>query len=146
LEAVESVFGANINYPLLVKMYGDDKPDTKYSPVECIGARTIKINGSPKQAGISTGHVESHNLTMRMSMRRFARLTNAFSKKLENHVSTLSLYFMYYNFCRIHQTLRVTPAMEAGIADHIWSVEELIALIPAPEAKVRGPYKKRISN
>jgi len=79
---------------------------------------------------------------MRMSMRRFARLTNAFSKKLENHVAMLCLYFVYYNFCRIHQTLRVTPAMEAGIADHVWNVEELVALLPAIESKPRGPYKK----
>ncbi len=128
---------------MLIKMYGGDSaPDTKYSPANCIGTRTIKINGSPKDAKISTSHVERHNLTMRMSMRRFARLTNAFSKKLENHVAGLSLYFMYYNFCRVHQTLRVTPAMEAGITDHVWDIEELAALLPAVESKPRGPYKK----
>ena len=143
LQAVEDAFGANIDCAMLIKMYGgDDQPDTKYSPAECIGTREIKINGDPKPANISTSHVERHNLTMRMSMRRFARLTNAFSKKLENHVAMLCLYFVYYNFCRVHQTLRVTPAMEAGIADHVWDVEELVALLPTIESKKRGPYKK----
>jgi IS1 family transposase len=130
LEAVESAFGNNVDYAMLIKLYGgDSSPDTKYSPAECIGTKTIKITGSPKDAKISTSHVERHNLTMRMSMRRFARLTNAFSKKLENHVAGLSLYFMYYNFCRVHQTLRVTPAMEAGITDHVWEIEEIVALL-----------------
>jgi hypothetical protein len=99
---------------------GDDNPDTKYGPAECIGTREIKLNGDPKPSSISTSHVERHNLTMRMSMRRFARLTNAFSKKLENHVAILCLYFVYYNFCRVHQTLRATRDMESGIADHVW--------------------------
>lgn len=142
LQAVEAAFGSNIDYAMLIKLYGgDSQPDTKYSPAECIGTREIKINGEPKAANISTSHVERHNLTMRMSMRRFARLTNAFSKKLENHIAMLSLYFVYYNFCRVHQTVRVTPAMEAGIADHIWNIEDLVALLPAPELKKRGPYK-----
>ena len=88
-----------------------------------------EISGRPKREHISTSHVERHNLTMRMTMRRFARLTNAFSKKIENHIAGLSLYFMYYNFCRVHQTLRVTPAMEAGIADHVWTVEEIVELL-----------------
>jgi IS1 family transposase len=146
LQAVEDAFGSNVDYAMLIKLYGgDDKPDTKYSPAECIGTREIKINGNPKPAGISTSHVERHNLTMRMSMRRFARLTNAFSKKLSNHVAMLSLYFVFYNFCRVHQTLRVTPAMEAGIADHIWEIDELVALLPAVESKPRGPYKKRVN-
>jgi IS1 family transposase len=143
LQAVEDAFGANIDYAMLIKLYGgDDKPETKYSPAECIGTREIKINCNPKPAAISTSHVERHNLTMRMSMRRFARLTNAFSKKLENHVAMLSLYFVYYNFCRVHQTLRVTPAMEAGIADHVFDVKDLVALLPAIASKPRGPYKK----
>ncbi len=130
LQAVEDAFGANIDYAMLIKLYGgDNAPETKYSPAECIGTRTIDVTGSPKSKHISTSHVERHNLTMRMSMRRFARLTNAFSKKLENHVAGLSLYFMYYNFCRVHQTLRVTPAMEAGITDHVWEVEETVALL-----------------
>jgi IS1 family transposase len=144
LQAVEDAFGANIDYAMLIKLYsGDDQPDTKYSPAECIGTREIKVNGDPKPASISTSHVERHNLTMRMSMRRFARLTNAFSKKLENHVAMLCLYFVYYNFCRVHQTLRVTPAMEAGIADHVWDVKDLVALLPAVESKPRGPYKRK---
>lgn len=144
LQAVEDAFGANVDYAMLIKLYGgDSEPEKRYSPAECIGTRTIKINGSPKDAKISTSHVERHNLTMRMSMRRFARLTNAFSKKLENHVAGLSLYFIYYNFCRIHQTLRVTPAMEAGITDHVWNVEDLVALLPAAESKPRGSYKNK---
>ena len=147
LQAVEDAFGANIDYAMLIKLYGgDDQPDTKYSPAKCIGTREIKMNGNPKPTGISTSHVERHNLTMRMSIRRFARLTNAFSKKLSNHVAMFSLYFVYYNFCRVHQTLRVTPAMEAGIADHVWDVKDLVALLPAIESKPRGPYKKRAEN
>jgi hypothetical protein len=118
----------------LIKLYGgDNAPETKYSPAECIGTRTIDVTGSPKSKYISTSHVERHNLTMRMSMRRFARLTNAFSKKLENHVAGLSLYFMYYNFCRVHQTLRVTPAMEAGITDHVWEIKEIVSLLDKKE-------------
>jgi IS1 family transposase len=144
LQAVEDAFGATIDYAMLIKLYGgDDQPDTKYSPAECIGTREIKINGNPKPMAISTSHVERHNLAMRMSMRRFARLTNAFSKKLENHVAMLCLYFVYYNLCRIHQTLRVTPAMEAGIADHVWDVKDLVSLLPAIESKKRGSYRKR---
>lgn len=130
LEAVEGAFGSNVDYAMLIKMYGDDrKTETHYSPAECIGTRRIGIIGCPNEAHVSTSHVERHNLTMRMSMRRFARLTNSFSKKIENHIAALSLYFMFYNFCRVHQTLRVTPAMEAGIADHVWGIEEIIALL-----------------
>jgi hypothetical protein len=92
---------------------------------------------------ISTSYVERQNLTMRMSMRRFIRLTNAFSKKIENHEAAIALHFMHYNFCRVHKTLRVTPAMEAGIAHHVWTVEELVAIMPEPVAKKRGSYKKR---
>lgn len=99
--------------------------------------------GRPDPNHISTSYVERHNLSMRMSMRRFARLANAFSKKVENHIAALALYFMYYNFCRIHQTLRVTPAMEAGVSDHVWDVEEIMALLPEPEFGPRGPYKKK---
>src|SRR5271169_3314404 len=143
LQAVEDAFGANIDYAMLIKLYGgDSEPEKRYSPAECIGTKEIKINGNPKPAAISTSHVERHNLTMRMSMRRFARLTNAFSKKLENHVAMLCLYFVYYNFCRVHQTLRVTPAMEAGITDHVLDVKDLVALLPAIESKPRGQYRK----
>ena len=130
LSAVEEAFGSNVDYAMLVKLYGEDRAgEARYSPAECIGTRTAEISGSPKREHISTSHVERHNLTMRMSMRRFARLTNAFSKKIENHIAGLSLYFMYYNFCRVHQTLRVTPAMEAGVSDHVWGIEEIVALL-----------------
>jgi hypothetical protein len=104
------------------------------------------VSGIPDPAHVSTSFVERQNLTMRMSMRRFTRLTNAFSKKVENHGHAVALYFMFYNFCRVHQTLRVTPAMESGLADHVWTVDELIALLPKAEPVKRGPYKKRISN
>ena|ERR1035437_8109344 len=113
----------------------------RYSPATCIGCDMKTVSGVPDPAHVSTSYVERQNLTMRMSMRRFTRLTNAFSKKIENHGHAVALYFMYNNFCRVHQTLRVTPAMEAKVTDHIWSVEELLALLPRPEAKKRGPYK-----
>lgn len=130
LEAVEEAFGSEVDYAMLVKLYGaDSEPDTRYSPAECIGCREIAVAGRPDPKHISTSHVERQNLTMRMKMRRFTRLTNAFSKKIENHVHAIALHYMHYNFCRIHQTLRVTPAMEAGVSDHIWSVEEIVALL-----------------
>jgi len=130
LQAIEQAFGSNVDYVMLVKLYGAvrDKEAT-YSPAKCIGIRSVRIIGNPKAEDISTSYVERSNLSMRMSMRRFARLTNAFSKKVENHIAALSLYFMFYNFCRVHQTLRVTPAMEAGIADHVWGIEEIVALL-----------------
>jgi hypothetical protein len=106
-----------------------DGPATRYSPAVCMGARKTIISGTPDQNHVSTSYVERQNLTMRMSMRRFTRLTNAFSKKLENLEHAVALHYMHYNFCRIHQTLRVTPAMEAGISDHVWSLEELISLL-----------------
>jgi len=128
LQAVEGAFGNDVDYAMLVKIYGDAPRDkeTRYSPAECIGCNATPIVGNPDPAHISTSYVERHNLTMRMSMRRFARLTNAFSKKLDNHIAALSLYFMYYNFCRVHQTLRVTPAMQAGIASEIWPLQRLL--------------------
>jgi IS1 family transposase len=130
LNAVEDAFGSEIDFAMLVKVYGSDESnDRKYSPPECIGCHTVAITGRPDPQHISTSFVERQNLTMRMMMRRFTRLTNAFSKKVENHVAALALYFMYYNFCRVHQTLRVTPAMEAGVASHVWGVEELVALL-----------------
>jgi len=129
-EAVEKAFGSNVDYAMLVKLYGAvrDKEAT-YSPAKVISCRAVPMIGDPDAEHISTSYVERSNLTMRMSMRRFARLTNAFSKKVENHISALSLYFMFYNFCRVHQTLRVTPAMEAGIADHVWEIEEIVGLL-----------------
>jgi IS1 family transposase len=130
LNAVENAFGGDIDYAMLVKVYEPTPTNDqrKYSPVECIGAEKKRISGNPDKKYISTSFVERQNLTMRMSMRRFTRLTNGFSKKVENHIHHLSLYYMYYNFCRVHKTLRVTPAMEAGIADHVWSLEEIINL------------------
>jgi IS1 family transposase len=130
LNAVEDAFGSEIDYAMLVKIYGNDAAnDTKYSPAECIGCQTVAVTGRPNPKHISTSYVERQNLTMRMNMRRFTRLTNAFSKKIENHEASVALHFMYYNFCRIHQTLRVTPAMAAGVSDHVWSLEEVAALL-----------------
>ena len=130
-DAVEDTFGADSDYAMLVKIYGasNDNPESRYSPATCIGCRTGVLSGTPDANHISTSFVERQNLSMRMGMRRFTRLTNAFSKKLENHGHMVALYFMHYNFCRIHKTLRVTPAMEAGLTDHVWSIEELISLL-----------------
>lgn len=130
LQAIEDAFGANIDYAMLIKLYGSDsEPEKRYSPAECIGTREVGVTGRPDPRHISTSFVERQNLTMRMSMRRFTRLTNAFSKKVDNHYWAIALHYMHYNFCRIHQTLRVTPAMEAGIANHVWSIEELVRLM-----------------
>lgn len=129
-DAVENAFGSDVDYAMLVKLYGAPRDaEATYSPAQCIGCRSVAVEGAPNPEHISTSHVERHNLSMRMHMRRFARLTNAFSKKIENHVAMLALYFMYYNFCRVHQTLRVTPAMEAGLTDHVWEVSEIVALL-----------------
>jgi IS1 family transposase len=147
LAAVEDSFGANIDYAMLIKIYGNSKEQEKrYSPAECTGIEKRTITGEPDAKDISTSYVERQNLTMRMSMRRFTRLTNAFSKKVENHMHAISLHYMYHNFGRIHQTLRVTPAMEAGISEHVWSLEEIVNLIPEPEIKKRGSYEKKNSN
>jgi IS1 family transposase len=138
LNAVEDAFGSNIDYAMLVKLYGNDaEAETRYSPAECIGSREIGISGRPDPKHISTSYVERQNLTMRMSMRRFTRLTNAFSKKVENHIYHVALHYMHYNFCRIHKTLRVTPAMEAGITDHVWSLEELVDLLDGKSQEQR---------
>src|SRR5229473_1080110 len=130
LQAVESAFGSEIDYAMLVKLYGNDREsETRYSPAECIGCRSVAITGNPKPKDISTSFVERQNLTMRMQMRRFTRLTNAFSKKIENHANAVELHFMFYNFCRIHKTLRVTPAMAAGITNKLWTLEEVVGLL-----------------
>jgi hypothetical protein len=130
LEAVESAFGMDIDYAMLVKLYGNDREnETRYSPAECIGCRMVEITGKPDVKHVSTSYVERHNLTIRMQMRRFTRLTNAHSKKIENQVHAFAIHAVHYNFARIHQTLRVMPAMEAGIADHIWSIEEVVSLL-----------------
>jgi len=117
----------------------------RYSPAECTGIEKIRREGNPDIAHVSTSYVERQNLTMRMSMRRFTRLTNAFSKKFDNHVHALSLYFVFYNFCRIHKTLRMSPAMAAGVTDRLWSLEDVLARVDAdaPEPAKRGPYKKK---
>lgn len=130
VDAIEGVFGMDCDYAMLIKLYGTPSTvDTRYSPGECIGVEKKVWTGNPDPRHISTSFVERQNLTMRMSMRRFTRLTNAFSKKIENHEAAIALHFMHYNFCRVHKTLRVTPAMEAGLSGHIWTVEELVNLL-----------------
>lgn len=131
LQAVEYGFGTEgIDYAQLIKYYGEDPENEKrYSPAVCTSCEKRPMLGDPDPKHISTSHVERQNLSMRMSMRRFTRLTNGFSKKLENHMAAVSLYFMYYNFGRVHQTLRVTPAMQAGVANHVWTAEEIVGLL-----------------
>lgn len=153
LEAVEGAFGADVDYAQLVKLYGDAPEGSKgrYSPAECTGIKKTRVEGKPDMAHVSTSYVERQNLTMRMHMRRFTRLTNGFSKKVEQHVNAMALHFMYYNFVKIHSSLRMTPAMAAGVTDKLWEIADIVALIEAKEAEkpaVRGPYKKReqISN
>jgi len=134
LQAVEEAFGNEIDYAQLVKIYGEGpKTEARYSPAQCMGTRRAKVTGNPESEHVSTSFVERHNLTIRMGNRRFTRLTNAFSKKVENHEHMLALFFMYYNFCRIHQTLRVTPAMEASVTNHVWELSELVALVSTSE-------------
>jgi hypothetical protein len=129
LNAVEKSFAGDVDYAQIIKLYGNTpEGQTRYSPGECIGVQKSRVAGSPDLEHVSTSYVERQNLTMRMSMRRFTRLTNAFSKKAENLAHAVALHFMYYNFGRIHQSLRVTPAMEAGVSDHVWTLEEIAAL------------------
>ena len=129
LDAVEGAFGADIDYAMLVKLYGNSQEsERRYSPAECTGFQKKSVTGNPDPKHISTSYVERQNLTMRMSMRRFTRLTNAFSKKVENLAHAVSLHYMFYNFGRIHKTLRMTPAMAAGVASHIWEMEEIASL------------------
>jgi IS1 family transposase len=132
LMAVEDAFGADIDYAALQKIYGvapTDNAEIRYSPAQCMGARKAVISGNPDYRHVSTSHVERQNLTMRMQMRRFTRLTNAHSKKIENHEAAIALHYMHYNFVRIHESVRVTPAMAAGISDHVWSIEEIVNLL-----------------
>lgn len=134
---------------MLVKNYGSEpEGEKRYSPAICTGATQRAITGNPDAQHISTSYVERHNLTIRMQNRRYTRLTNGFSKKLANHIAAFALFIMYYNFGRVHQTLHVTPAMEAGVSDHVWSIEEMDGLIEEAEAeskqaRKRGPYKKK---
>ncbi|MGD0262492.1 MAG: IS1 family transposase [Verrucomicrobiota bacterium] len=136
VQAVEDAFGSEIDYAQLIKLYGipgrtgqDHPTEVRYSPPECIGERKIRVQGNPDKKYVSTSIVERQNLTMRTGMRRFTRLTNGFSKKVANHRAAIALHYFYYNFARIHQTLRVTPAMEVGISDHVWSLEEMVKLL-----------------
>lgn len=133
IEAVEHAFGGDIDYAILIKLYGNEganvQTERQYSPAEVTGTRKLQIVGKPDKSHVSTSFVERQNLTMRMSMRRFTRLTNGFSKKVDNLAAAVSLHFMYYNFGRVHQTLRVTPAMEAKVTDHIWTLEEIAGLL-----------------
>lgn len=150
VDAVETAFGKDIDFAQLVKIYGTEGQATsdarRYSPSEFTGAeKTVKM-GNPDMAHVSTSHVERQNLTMRMSMRRFTRLTNGFSKKVENLEHMVALHFMHYNFARIHKSLHTTPAMAAGVSDKLWSIADIAALVPEPEAKKRGSYKKKNSN
>ena len=148
LEAVEGAFGADVDYAMLIKMYGDrggKGAHRKYSPAECTGIKKTTIEGEPEDKHINTSYVERQNLSMRMGMRWFTRLTNAFSKKIENHLHMLSLYFVHYNFVRIHKTLKMTPAMAAGVSDTLHDMEFIVGLIDAnaPAPKKRGPYKTK---
>jgi len=132
MQAIEQAFGGEIDYAMLVKQYGpspDRKTEARYSPPVCTGAKKSRRIGNPNPDDVSTSFCERQNLTMRMSMRRFTRLTNAFSKKVENHACAIALHFMNYNFCRIHQSMRITPAMAAGITGKVWEVEDIIDLI-----------------
>jgi IS1 family transposase len=154
LVAVENAFGDDVDYAQLVKIYGEPRyasgPDRRYSAGECCGARKQRVTGRPDPREVCTSFVERQNLTMRMHMRRFTRLTNAFSKKVENHAYAVALHMMYYNFVRIHQSLRLTPAMAAGVSDRLWEIGDIVVLIEraearASEGKKRGPYKKRVA-
>ena len=133
--AVEHVFGIDVDYATQSKRYGTEGQQGRYSPPRFVGSTTEVIRGNPDERHISTSFVERQNLTMRMSMRRFTRLTNGFSKKLDNHIAAVALHFAHYNFCRVHETLRVTPAMEAGLTDSVWSVEDLIAFLDRTSAE-----------
>jgi IS1 family transposase len=145
LGAVEDAFGGDIDFAQLVKVYGNEPtgPETRYSPAECIGCEKKRVVGEPDPKHVSTSFVERANLTIRMSLRRFTLLTNAFSKKVENHTAALGLFHAHYNLCRIHKSLRVTPAMAAGVESRVWEIADLVALLPKAEGKLRGPYRKQ---
>jgi hypothetical protein len=131
LTAIEEAFGADIDYGMIVKLYGvtEDEANRRYSPAKCIGFEKHVVAGNPDQNLISTSYIERQNLTMRMSMRRFTRLTNGFSKKIENHMHAIALHYMHYNFCRIHKSLRCSPAMAAGVSNTLWSIEDIVGLL-----------------
>ena len=142
LEAVEGAFGGDVDYAQLIKLYGNIagvESETRYSPAVCTSVEKRRIEGNPDMSLANTSYAERQNLTMRMSMRRFTRLTNAFSKKIENHGHAVALHFMHYNFCRIHTTLKVTPAMEAGVTDRLWDVDDIVDLVVATAPKPNRP-------
>jgi IS1 family transposase len=147
LEAVEGAFGGDVDYAMLVKLYGTapESARGRYSPAECIGARKERIEGSPDPKHVSTSYAERQNLTMRMQMRRFTRLTNAFSKKFENHMHMVAIYTVWYNFVKLHRAHKVTPAMAAGVSDRLMSMEDMAAMVDeaAPKPGKRGPYLKK---
>ncbi|MEX2375768.1 MAG: IS1 family transposase [Dehalococcoidia bacterium] len=146
LQAVEEAFGEDVDYAVLIKLYGQaPEGQRRYSPPVCVGSRRDRVTGRPDPKHISTSYVERQNLTMRMHMRRFTRLTNGFSKKVENHAHAVALHAVFYNFCRMHKSLRMTPAMAAGITSELHDLEWIVGQIDAraPEPKPRGPYKKR---
>lgn len=150
LEAVEGAFGGDVDYAQLIKLYGStsgEGNEKRYSPAECTGIRKRRVEGSPDPAHVSTSYAERNNLTMRMSMRRFTRLTNAFSKKIENHAHSVALHFMHYNFCRQHKSIGgISPAMAAGVTDRLWDVEDIVRLVDeaAPAPKRPATYRKRV--
>ncbi len=149
LEAVDTAFGGEVDYSMLVKLYGQaPEGQRRYSPAVCIGTKRQKLIGKPDPAHVSTSYVERSNLTIRMMNRRFTRLTNAHSKKLVNHEHAFALFAMQYNFARVHSALRVSPAMEAGVVDHVWTYHEIVEMVDdlKPKAGKRGPYKKRGHN
>jgi IS1 family transposase len=145
LEAISNVFGSEIDYAQLVKIYGAPREtEARYSPAVCNGAKKHRVIGNPEKEHVSTSYVERQNLNMRMGMRRFTRLTNAFSKKIENHIASISLYFMYYNFVRIHQTLKCTPAMAAGVTDRLWEIADIVKLLETYRAE--QVEEKKVAN
>lgn len=144
VDAVEEHLGGRVDFAQLVKIFGQsDSPERTYSPAKCLGTKRRQIDGNPDMDHVSTSYAERQNLNIRMQNRRFTRLTNAFSKKADMLAYSLAITFMYHNFVRIHQTLRMTPAMKAGITTHKWSIEEMVDLLPEAVAGKRGPYKKR---
>jgi IS1 family transposase len=146
MDAVEDAFGADVDYAQLQKIYGAvEENDSRYSPAQCIGCDMKVVSGNPDPKHVSTSFVERQNLTMRMGMRRFTRLTNGFSKKAENHAAMVAIHFQYYNFGRIHKTLRITPAMAAGLTDHVWSLEEIVTMADnyLPKPAKHGPYRTK---
>jgi hypothetical protein len=145
-EAVEEAFGADVDYAQLQKIYGapSDEETRRHSPARCMGCELKVVGGDPDPKHVSTSYLERHNLSMRMAMRRFTRLTNAFSKKIQNHAAMVAIYAVHYNFARIHKTLRITPSMAAGLSDHVWTLEEIILMADSytPAPNPRGPYKR----